>query len=972
VSRPIRPSLHDLEHGLPFVDRHVGPRADELATMLAAVGVASLEELADRALPATIRDHGGDSDALPAPATESEALAALQTLADRNTVTVPMIGLGYSGTVTPPVIRRNVLENPAWYTAYTPYQPEISQGRLEALLTFQTTVADLTGLPVAGASLLDEATAAAEAMTLLRRAGKARSPRFVVDADTLPQTIEVLHTRAVPLGIELVVADLGDGLPDGDLFGALLSYPGASGAVRDPSALIEQVHARGGLVAVAADLLALTLLIPPGELGADAAVGTSQRFGVPLGFGGPHAGYLSVRQNLARQLPGRLVGLSRDADGNPALRLALQTREQHIRREKATSNICTAQVLLAVVAACYAVYHGPDGLARIALRCHRMAAVLAAGLRAAGVEVVHEAFFDTVAARVPGRADAVLAAAHAAGVALRRVDADTVGIACSERTTVTHLGAVWAAFGVAADAATLDTRTDDALPDALRRTSEYLTHPVFHEHRSETSLMRWLRRLADADLALDRTMIPLGSCTMKLNAAAEMEPISWPAFADLHPFAPAEDAAGTLEVIADLERWLAALTGYAAVSLQPNAGSQGELAGLLAIAAYHRSRGEGHRAVCLIPASAHGTNAASAVMAGLRVVVVATSERGDVDLADLRAKIDEHRDDLAALMITYPYTHGVYEAEVGEVCAAVHEAGGQVYVDGANLNALVGLARPGAFGGDVSHLNLHKTFCIPHGGGGPGVGPVAVAAHLAPFLPGAEGVDGVRVGAVSAAPYGSPGVLPISWMYVRMMGAAGMRRATLTAVAAANYVARRLGEHFPVLYTGADGFVAHECILDLRGITKATGVTVDDVAKRLADHGLHAPTMSFPVAGTLMVEPTESEDLAEIDRFVDAMVAIRGEIDRVAAGEWPADDNPLRGAPHTAACLVDKWDHPYSRELAAYPAGGVPGVHDRKVWPPVRRVDGAHGDRNLVCSCPPVAAYAAPEGNPGEPVPAHI
>ncbi len=981
------PSLHDLEHGLPFVDRHVGPRPDELATMLATIGVASLDELADRALPASIRDRDEEAGAaLPAPATEAEALAELRALAARNHVTVPMIGLGYSGTVTPPVIRRNVLENPAWYTAYTPYQPEISQGRLEALLTFQTTVADLTGLPVAGASLLDEATAAAEAMTLLRRAGKAKSARFVVDADTLPQTLEVLRTRAEPLGIELVVADLGDGLPDGELFGLLLSYPGASGVVRDPSALIDEVHGRGGLVAVAADLLALTLLTPPGELGADAVAGSSQRFGVPLGFGGPHAGYLSVRQAFARQLPGRLVGLSRDADGNPALRLALQTREQHIRREKATSNICTAQVLLAVVAACYAVYHGPDGLRRIAQRCHRMAAVLAAGLRAGGVEVVHGAFFDTVQARVPGRADHVVAAAHAAGVALRRVDADTVGIACSELTTVAHLGSVWAAFGVAADAAAVDAATPDALPERLLRTTEYLTHPVFHEHRSETSLMRWLRRLADADLALDRTMIPLGSCTMKLNAAAEMEPISWPEFANLHPFAPRDDVAGTLHMIADLERWLAALTGYAAVSLQPNAGSQGELAGLLAIAAYHRSRGEGHRNVCLIPASAHGTNAASAVMAGMRVVVVATAAHGDVDLADLRAKIAQHRDTLAALMITYPSTHGVYEAEVREVCAAVHEAGGQVYVDGANLNALVGVARPGAFGGDVSHLNLHKTFCIPHGGGGPGVGPVAVAAHLVPFLPGGEGVDGVRVGAVSAAPYGSPGVLPISWMYVRMMGVAGMRRATLTAVAAANYVAKRLGEHFPVLYRGLDhgsagssgaargedGYVAHECILDLRRITKTTGVTVDDVAKRLADYGLHAPTMSFPVAGTLMVEPTESEDLPEIDRFVAAMIGIRGEIDRVAAGEWPKDDNPLRGAPHTAACLVDKWDHPYPRELAAYPTGVTPGVHDRKVWPPVRRVDGAHGDRNLVCSCPPVAAFAAPEGNPGEPVPAHI
>ncbi|MGI5130290.1 aminomethyl-transferring glycine dehydrogenase [Pseudonocardia sp. CA-107938] len=948
-----RPSLHDLERGVPFVDRHVGPRPAELDRMLAVIGADSLDAVAATAVPDSIQDREPVASTLPPAATEAEALAELRALAARNTVTVPMIGLGYSGTITPPVILRNVLENPAWYTAYTPYQPEISQGRLEALLAFQTAVADLTGLPVAGASLLDEATAAAEAMTLLRRAGRAKSPRFVVDADTLPQTLEVLHTRAAPLGIELVVTDLSGGLPEGELFGLLLSYPGASGEVRDPSALIAEAHERGALVAVAADLLALTLLTPPGELGADAVLGTTQRFGVPLGFGGPHAAYLSVAQKYARQLPGRLVGLSRDADGNPALRLALQTREQHIRREKATSNICTAQVLLAVVAACYAAYHGPDGLRRIAERTHRMAAVLAAGLREGGVEVVHGAFFDTVQVRVPGRAEAIADAAHDRGIALRRIDADTLGISTSELTTVAHLEAVWAAFGVPADAAALDAATDDALPADLLRTSEYLTHPTFHEHRSETAMMRWLRRLADADLALDRTMIPLGSCTMKLNAAAEMEPITWPAFADLHPFAPAADATGSLQMIEDLERWLAELTGYAAVSVQPNAGSQGEFAGLLAIAAYHRSRGESHRDVCLIPASAHGTNAASAVMAGLRVVVVATAPTGDVDLDDLHAKIAEHGPSLAALMITYPSTHGVFETQVREVCDAVHAAGGQVYVDGANLNALVGLARPGAFGGDVSHLNLHKTFCIPHGGGGPGVGPVAVAEHLVPFLPGRG-----EVGAVSAAPHGSPGVLPIPWMFLRMMGTDGLRRATLTALVAANYVAARLREHYPVLYTGAGGLVAHECILDLRGITKDTGVTVDDVAKRLADYGIHAPTMSFPVAGTLMVEPTESEDLAEIDRFVDAMIGIKAEIDRVAAGEWPVEDNPLRNAPHTAACLVDKWDHPYPRDLAAYPLGGTPGVHDRKVWPPVRRIDGAHGDRNLVCSCPPVEAFA--------------
>ena len=946
-------SLAALEHGVPFAERHIGPRPGELATMLAAIGAGSLAELAAAAVPASIRDTGPVSSTLPPAASETEVLTELRGLAAKNTVTVPMIGLGYHGTITPPVVRRHVLENPAWYTAYTPYQPEISQGRLEALLTFQTTVADLTGLPVAGASLLDEATAAAEAMTLLRRANRSTSPRFLVDADTLPQTLAVLRTRAEPLGIELELFDPAGALPAHEAYGVLLSYPGASGAVRDLRPLIDAAHERGALVAVAADLLALTLLMAPGELGADVAAGTTQRFGVPLGFGGPHAGYLSVREGLARQLPGRLVGLSHDADGRPALRLALQTREQHIRREKATSNICTAQVLLAVVAACYAVYHGPDGLARIARRAHRMAAVLAAGLRAGGVDVVGEAFFDTIRVRVPGRAGPIADASHAAGITLHRVDGDTLGISCSERTTAAHLEALWAAFDVSADTTALDADTADALPAALLRTSEYLTHPVFHEHRSETSLMRWLRRLADADMALDRTMIPLGSCTMKLNAVAEMEPITWPAFADLHPFAPEADAAGTLALIADLERWLAELTGYAAVSLQPNAGSQGELAGLLAIAAYHRSRGEEHRTVCLIPASAHGTNAASAVMAGMRVVVVATGPTGDVDLDDLHAKIEQHGADLAALMITYPSTHGVYEAGVRTVCEEVHAAGGQVYVDGANLNALVGVARPGAFGGDVSHLNLHKTFCIPHGGGGPGVGPVAVAEHLAPFLPG-RGV----VGPVSAAPHGSPGVLPIPWAYLRLMGVDGLRAATLTAVAAANYVAKRLGDHYPVLYAGEGGRVAHECILDLRGITKTSGVTVDDVAKRLADYGLHAPTMSFPVAGTLMVEPTESEDLAEIDRFVDAMIGIRAEIDRVAAGEWPVDDNPLRGAPHTAACLVDKWDHPYSRELAAYPAGGMPGVHDRKVWPPVRRIDGAHGDRHLVCSCPAPEAFA--------------
>jgi len=946
--------LAALEHGTPFADRHVGPRPAELARMLDVIGVGSLEELAHRALPPGLLDPRAVPE-LPEPATESQALAELRERAGRCHPHVSMIGLGYHGTVTPPVIRRSVLESPAWYTAYTPYQPEISQGRLEALLNFQTMVTDLTGLPVAGASMLDEATAAAEAMTLLRRAGRVRSTRFVVDADTLPQTLAVLATRAEPLGIELDVADLTSGLLEGECFGVLLAYPGVSGAVRDLGHVVDQAHSRGAMVAVAADPLALTLLRPPGEIGADAVVGSAQRFGVPMGFGGPHAAYLAVRQGLERQLPGRLVGVSVDAAGAPAFRLALQTREQHIRREKATSNICTAQVLLAVMASMYAVYHGPEGLHGIATRTHRMAAVLAAGLRDGGVDIVHGDFFDTVLAAVPDRADGVVRAARERGVDLRRVDADHVAVTCDEITTRAHLALVWEAFGVPApDVDVLDQETPDALPTTLLRKSEYLTHPVFHTHRSETALLRYLRALADKDLALDRTMIPLGSCTMKLNATAELEPVSWPQFAELHPFAPQEDAAGLLDVVRDLEHWLAALTGYDAVSMQPNAGSQGEFAGLLAIRAYHRERGDEGRNICLIPASAHGTNAASAVMAGMRVVVVATAAGGDVDLDDLRAKVAQHRDDLAAIMITYPSTHGVYEDTIGEVCELVHEAGGQVYVDGANLNALLGLTCPGTFGADVSHLNLHKTFCIPHGGGGPGVGPLGVRAHLVPYLPGHPLVDcDAPVGPVSAAPWGSASILPISWAYVRMMGADGLRRATLTAVAAANYLARRLGDHFPVLYTGRDGHVAHECILDLRPLTAATGVTVDDVAKRLIDYGFHAPTVSFPVAGTLMVEPTESEDLAELDRFCAAMIAIRSETDRVAQGEWPGEDNPLRNAPHTAACLVEEWDHPYSRELAAYPMGGTAA----KVWPPVRRVDGAHGDRNLMCSCPPLEAF---------------
>jgi glycine dehydrogenase len=958
-----------------FADRHIGPDADDIAAMLAVIGVGSLGELAAKALPANISDRvkagvAPGLDVLPPAATEEQALAELRALAAANTVAVSMIGQGYFDTLTPPVLRRNLIENPAWYTAYTPYQPEISQGRLEALLNFQTMIADLTGLEIANASMLDEGTAAAEAMTLMHRAARGASNRLAVDADVYRQTAAVLATRAHPLGIEIVTADLREGLPAGDFFGVITQLPGASGQVFDWADLVTAAHQRGALVAIGADLLALTLITPPGEVGADVAFGSAQRFGVPMGFGGPHAGYLAVHRIHARQLPGRLVGVSVDADGSPAYRLSLQTREQHIRRDKATSNICTAQVLLAVLAAMYASYHGSHGLTAIAQRVHRHARVLATGLSTAGVEVVHPAFFDTVLARVPAQAAGVVAAAKERGINIWLVDADHVSVTCDEATTEEHVASVCEAFGAAAPAisgfgaaAPATSGFGAAAPargapdlrnaaDIATRTSEFLTHPAFTRYRTETEMMRYLRTLADKDIALDRSMIPLGSCTMKLNAAAEMEPISWPEFARQHPFAPPADTPGLRRLITDLQTWLTQMTGYDAVSLQPNAGSQGEYAGLLAIRAYHVGRGEPGRDVCLIPSSAHGTNAASAALAGMRVVVVACRSNGDVDLDDLRAKVAEHADRLAALMITYPSTHGVYEHDVADVCAAVHDAGGQVYIDGANLNALVGLARPGRFGGDVSHLNLHKTFCIPHGGGGPGVGPVAVREHLRPYLPGHPLADELGdAPPVSSAPYGSASILPITWAYIRMMGAGGLRAASLTAIASANYIARRLDEYYPVLYTGENGMVAHECILDLRAITKATGVTADDVAKRLADYGFHAPTMSFPVAGTLMVEPTESESLAEVDAFCDAMIAIRREID-----QWPGEDNPLSGAPHTAASLlVEKWEHPYTREQAAYPLGR--GFRP-KVWPPVRRIDGAYGDRNLVCSCPPVEAFA--------------
>ncbi|MGI8679313.1 MAG: aminomethyl-transferring glycine dehydrogenase [Jatrophihabitans sp.] len=949
-------TLRDLEYADRFAARHIGATNDE-QRMLDTLGYTSLDDLLGDAVPAAIREKL--TLALPAAASETEVAAELRALAARNQVLTSMIGLGYHGTITPPVIRRNVLENPAWYTAYTPYQPEISQGRLEALLNFQTVVEDLTGLPVAGASVLDEATAAAEALALAHRATKSGNT-FVVDADVLPQTLEVVRTRAEPLGLVVAVHDLSTPLPAGDVFGVLVQYPGASGAIRDLAPLADAAHERGALLVAAADLLALTLITPPGEAGADIAVGTTQRFGVPLGFGGPHAGYLAVRTGLERQLPGRLVGVSVDAEGQPALRLALQTREQHIRREKATSNICTAQVLLAVMASMYAVYHGPDGLRAIARRVHRLAAILAAGLRDGGVDVQDAAFFDTVTVTVPGRAVAIVAAARAGGINLRLVDGDRVGIACDELTTRENVAMVWAAFGVEHGIRGVTYRDDALEVEAPTRTSNFLTHPVFHAHHSETSMLRYLRRLADRDFALDRGMIPLGSCTMKLNATTEMEPVSNPGFADVHPFAPVGQFDGYAQLFADLQSWLCEITGYDAISLQPNAGSQGEFAGLLAIHQYHRANGHTERDICLIPASAHGTNAASAVMAGLRVVVVRTGgEQGEIDLDDLKAKIAQHADRLAAIMVTYPSTHGVFEEHIGEVCALVHDAGGQVYVDGANLNAMVGLARPGKFGADVSHLNLHKTFCIPHGGGGPGVGPVAVRAHLAGYLPNhpmqPDAGPAGGAGTISAAPWGSAGILPITWAYLRLMGPDGLTAATGAAILAANYVAKRLEDHFPVLYSGGDGLVAHECILDLRGITRQTGVTVDDVAKRLIDYGFHAPTMSFPVAGTLMVEPTESEDLPELDRFVDAMIAIKAEIDQVGAGEFPGVDNPLRNAPHTARCLAAAWDHPYSRDVAAFPTGVDPRS---KYWPPVRRIDGAFGDRHLVCACSSVSEYA--------------
>ena len=947
-------TLAQLEQRDDFVGRHVGPDAAETRAMLDVLGLESLDQLIDKVIPASILSAA--PLALPEGRSEPETLALLRAIAGKNRVLRSFIGTGYHGTFTPAVILRNVLENPAWYTAYTPYQPEISQGRLEALLNFQTMVTDLTGMEIANASLLDEATAAAEAMAFCQRLAKNKAKAFFVSRDCHPQTIEVVRTRAEPLGFEVIVGDAATELAAHEVFGVLLQYPASTGEVTDYAAIVAAAHDKKALVVVAADLLALTLLKPPGEFGADVAIGSTQRFGIPMGFGGPHAAYFATRDEHKRVMPGRVVGVSIDSHGKKAYRLAMQTREQHIRREKATSNICTAQALLAIMASMYACYHGPAGLTRIARRVHRLTATLAAGLRRLGVDVPTTAFFDTITVRVADAAK-VHAAARAAGMNLREIDAGSVGIALDETTRRADVEALWAVFGAGATALDFDAveaEVQEALPAAQLRSSAFLTHPVFSAYQSETRMLRYLRSLADKDLALDRTMIPLGSCTMKLNATTEMIPVTWPEFGGLHPFAPADQTQGYAQLTAELEQMLCACTGYDAVSLQPNAGSQGEYAGLLAIRAYHASRGEGHRDVCLIPSSAHGTNPATANMAGMRVVVVACDTNGNVDVADLKAKAAQHAEQLAAIMITYPSTHGVFETAVREITDIVHAHGGQVYIDGANLNAMVGLCGPGQFGGDVSHLNLHKTFCIPHGGGGPGVGPIGVKSHLAPFLPGHAAVGLEGIGAVAAAPWGSASILPITWTYITLMGRDGLRHATVMAILNANYIAQRLEPHYPVLYRGEHGMVAHECILDLRPLKDSTGISVDDVAKRLMDFGFHAPTMSFPVPGTLMIEPTESESKAELDRFCDAMIAIRAEIAKVASGEFDARDNPLVNAPHTAEAIVGEWNHPYSRELAAYPVASLRG---NKYWSPVGRVDNVYGDRNLVCACPPLSDY---------------
>jgi len=958
---PSAPTLSQLENTSEFIARHIGISAGDEALMLQAIGAQSREALITSIVPRSIARSS--KMAIPAAITEAAALAELKTLAGKNKQFKSFIGQGYYGTHTPGVILRNILENPAWYTAYTPYQAEISQGRMEALVNFQTMVCDLTGMPMANASMLDEATAAAEAMTLAKRSVRAKSNVFVVAGDCHPQTIEVVQTRAKPLGIEVKLANSAaewETLIAGDYFAVLAQYPATSGRIDDLPGEVSKVHAKQAAFIVAADLLALTLLTPPGEWNADIVIGTTQRFGMPLCNGGPHAAYMACRDEYKRSMPGRLVGVSVDTHGNPAYRLALQTREQHIRREKATSNICTAQVLPAVVASMYAVYHGPAGLTRIAQRVATYTAILVKGLQALGHTPTCASAFDTITIRTGDATNSIAARALSAGANLRIYFKEYIAISLDETTTRDDIALLWSFFAkpgqtlpkvedFAADAAPL-------IPAALRRTSKFLTHPVFNTHHSETGMLRYIRMLSDKDLALDRSMIPLGSCTMKLNATSEMIPITWPEFANIHPFAPADQRQGYAELDAQLRAWLCAATGYAGISLQPNAGSQGEYAGLLVIKAYHASKGQGHRNICLIPSSAHGTNPASAMMVGMTVVVTKCDDMGNVDMADLQAQCEKHSANLAAVMITYPSTHGVFETQVKELCALVHSHGGRVYVDGANMNALVGTAAPGEFGGDVSHLNLHKTFCIPHGGGGPGVGPVCVVADLVPFLPGhaTGGVPGT--GAVSAAPLGNAAVLPISWMYCRMMGPDGLQHATEAAILAANYISARLADHYPTLYASANGHVAHECILDLRHFKDSCGVMAEDVAKRLMDYGFHAPTLSFPVPNTLMVEPTESETLAELDRFIDAMIAIRGEIARVEKGEWPQDNNPLKAAPHTAASLLGaQWDRPYSREVGAFPVASLKAV---KYWPSVGRVDNVYGDRNLFCSCVPVAEYA--------------
>lgn len=939
-----------------FIARHIGPRADDEKAMLATLGFDSLEALSASVIPESIK--GTSVLGLSAGQSEADALADIKAIAGKNQLFKTFIGQGYYNTHTPAPILRNLLENPAWYTAYTPYQPEISQGRLESLLNFQTLISDLTGLPIANASLLDEATAAAEAMTFCKRLSKNKSShKFFASAHCHPQTLDVLRTRAEPLGIDVVVADESQLTDVSEFFGALLQYPASNGDLFDYRELVERFHAANALVAVAADLLALTLLTPPGEFGADVAIGSAQRFGVPLGFGGPHAAYFSTKDAYKRDMPGRLVGVSIDRFGKTALRLAMQTREQHIRREKATSNICTAQVLLANIASMYAVYHGPRGLTRIANRVHHLTATLAKGLDQLGLNVEQAFFFDSITLKTGAKTAELHATARARQINLREVDAERLGLSLDETTQQVDVETLWKLFATndqtVPDFAALAATAEARLPAELKRQSPILSHPVFNRYHSETELMRYLRRLADKDLALDRTMIPLGSCTMKLNAASEMIPVTWAEFGNLHPFAPAEQSAGYQQLTDELEAMLCAATGYDSISLQPNAGSQGEYAGLLAIRAYHQSRGDDRRDICLIPSSAHGTNPATANMAGMRVVVTACDARGNVDIEDLRAKAIEHREHLAALMITYPSTHGVFEEGIREICGIIHNNGGQVYIDGANMNAMVGLCAPGKFGGDVSHLNLHKTFCIPHGGGGPGVGPIGVKSHLTPFLPG-HGKMERKEGAVCAAPFGSASILPITWMYIRMMGGEGLKRASQLAILNANYISRRLEEHYPVLYTGSSGLVAHECILDLRPLKETSGISVDDVAKRLIDFGFHAPTMSFPVAGTLMIEPTESESKEELDRFCDAMIKIREEIRAVESGALHKDDNPLKNAPHTAAELVGEWSHPYSREQAVYP---VASLIEGKYWPPVGRVDNVFGDRNLVCACPSIESY---------------